>query len=113
MSIFKLRSLILLAGGLVILVSMLLYDSLVMKTSHYQLAVIPHFMILPGKVSDFYAFLKNQYFAEEMPDQIVLLSPNHFFTQQKKVEGICTPQSIKFKNQTVNVISLEDPRIEC
>ena len=77
------------------------------------LAVIPHFTILPGKVSDFYTFLKEQYFAEEMPDQIILLSPNHFFTKQKKVEGTCTPQKIAFKNQTVYTIPFDDPRIEC
>jgi hypothetical protein len=43
-------------------------------------------MIYPQRVSDFYDFIKNKSFYKEDPDVIVLLSPNHFSPQQKRIE---------------------------
>lgn len=80
----------------------------------YYLAVIPHFMIAPARVQHFYSFLKKQYFpAWKSPDQIVLLSPNHFFPKQKKLESICFPERIKFKNQIISVEPFPKQTIDC
>ena len=84
------------------------------QKSEIQLAVIPHFMIAPQKVQDFYQFILEQYQLRSNPPQrIILLSPNHFFPQQKDVVWVCSPQSIKFKNNEIFAHSLWDSKIHC
>lgn len=84
------------------------------KKNNQYLAVIPHFMIMPERVSEFYAFLKKQYFSgDNMPDHIVLLSPNHFFPEQKSVEGLCKKETIKFKNQILSWAPFKSPKVNC
>ena len=89
---------------LVSVVSIFFTFSRISRQRQYFLAVTPHFMIDPVKVQDFYSFLKGRFFpSHEMPDQIVLLSPNHFFLKQKRVEGLCTLGRIRFKDRRTNL----------
>ena len=79
-----------------------------------DLLVIPHFMIDSWKVSDFYKLTKEKYYwTGELPDRIILISPNHFFQNQKKIEWICKKENIKYWNYRVSALpsTLED--IEC
>ena len=99
---------------LVSVVSIFFTFSRISRQRQYFLAVTPHFMIDPVKVQDFYSFLKGRFFpSHEMPDQIVLLSPNHFFLKQKRVEGLCTFGTIRFKDQTIVATPFVDDRIAC
>lgn len=77
------------------------------------LAVIPHFMIYSQRVSDFYSFLQKKYFSSFMPDQIVLISPNHFFPHMQKPVSICASRSVKFAATSIFAQSRDDPHIIC
>lgn len=84
------------------------------KKSEIQLAVIPHFMIAPQKVENFYKFLMQEYnLTIQTPDRIILLSPNHFFPKQKSVVWICKIQNIRFKNENIIAHPLWDKQIHC
>lgn len=77
------------------------------------LAVIPHFMIKSQRVSDFYAFLQKKYFSNFMPDQIVLISPNHFFPNMQNPVSICTPRSVKFNATRIFAQGRKESHIIC
>lgn len=79
-----------------------------------DLLVIPHFMIDSWKVSDFYKLTKEKYYwTGDLPDRIILISPNHFFQNQKKIEGICKKEKIKYWNYRVSALSSTLKNIEC
>ena len=77
------------------------------------LSVIPHFMIQPGKVDEFYSFLKETYFKEKLPDTIVLISPNHFFPEQKAIEWLCETTTINYHNEKLQASALKTDAIDC
>ena len=78
------------------------------------LTVIPHFMIDSWKVSDFYKFTKQKFFWETaLPDRVVLISPNHFFPEQNKIEGLCKNEVLKFKNYSINALASNITSVEC
>lgn len=84
------------------------------KNQKVYLLVIPHFMIDSWKVSEFYNLTKEKYFWENgLPNRIVLLSPNHFFTKQKKIEGICKEENIQYKNYSITALPANMNDIEC
>ena len=86
---------------LILLILWLGVSLFIKKDSQYTLVVIPHFMIYPQRVSDFYDFIKNKSFYKEDPDIIVLLSPNHFSPQQKKIEWLNKEENIKYKEYSI------------
>ena len=77
------------------------------------LAVIPHFMIRSQRVSDFYSFLQKKYFATNSPDQIVLISPNHFFPDMQRPVSVCDSREVKFKDASLLAQARKDERITC
>ena len=77
------------------------------------LAVIPHFMIRSQRVSDFYSFLQKKYFATNSPDQIVLISPNHFFPDMQRPVSVCESRAVKFKDTSLLAQARKDERIVC
>lgn len=83
------------------------------KKTTFSLAVIPHFMIQSHKVDEFYAFLKEKYYQTTMPDRIILLSPNHFFPEQKKLEGLCKTEKLYYKNDAITWYALNTDDIVC
>lgn len=86
------------------------------KSNEVYLAVIPHFMIQPKKVDEFYGFIKEKFFREKNPNRIILISPNHFFKDQKKVESVCKKETIFFKNTSLTLSPLgwkDSETIEC
>ena len=62
-------SLLIALGGSFLLVNL-------SKKSEVYLAVIPHFMIQPKKVDEFYGFIKGKFFNNKSVNRIVLISPN-------------------------------------
>jgi len=86
---------------LILLILWLGVSLFIKKDSQYTLVVIPHFMIYPQRVSDFYDFIKNKSFYKEDPDVIVLLSPNHFSPQQKRIEWLNKEENIKYKEYSI------------
>jgi len=79
-----------------------------------DLLVIPHFMIDSWKVSEFYKLTKqNYYWTGDLPDRIILISPNHFFTGQRKIEGLCKKENIKYWNYTITALPSNIENIEC
>lgn len=52
------------------------------------------------KVDQFYKFLSDEYWN---PDAIVLISPNHFYTDEKEIKTICKNSSVNYKSETVNL----------
>lgn len=59
------------------------------KKSEIHLIIVPHFMLDTTKVNEFYSLIHDKRYSESNPDLIVLISPNHFFQQNKKVWTIC------------------------
>ena len=55
------------------------------KEPEIHLIIIPHFMLDTTKVDEFYSLIHDKRYSESDPDSIVLISPNHFFQQNKKV----------------------------
>ena len=60
-------------------------------------------MLNSEKVDQFYNFLSNEYYPNEKPDTIALISPNHFHTDEKEVKTICKSSSVNYKFETVNL----------
>lgn len=83
------------------------------RSDRLYLAVIPHFMIRSQRVSDFYSFLQKKYFATNSPDQIVLISPNHFFPDMQRPVSICESREVKFKDASLLAQARKDERITC
>ena len=83
------------------------------RPDRLYLAVIPHFMIRSQRVSDFYSFLQKKYFAINSPDQIVLISPNHFFPDMQRPVSVCDLREVKFKDATLLAQARKDERITC
>ena len=75
------------------------------KKSERNFAIIPHFMLDYVKVDQFYDFLKNEYYNWWEPEEIVLISPNHFYTQTKEVQTICESTDVTYKSDTINLSS--------
>ena len=57
-------------------------------------------MLDSEKVDQFYNFLSNEYWK---PDTILLISPNHFYTNEKEVKTICENSQVNYKSETVNL----------
>ena len=57
--------------------------------SHPHFAIIPHFMLASEKVDEFYAFLKDKRYAENDPETIIIVSPNHFNQHSTTPQTIC------------------------
>ena len=84
------------------------------RNQKVSLLVIPHFMIDSWKVSDFYKLTKEKYFWRvSLPERIVLISPNHFFSDQKKIEGLCKKEKIRYGNYTITALPSNIDNIEC
>jgi predicted class III extradiol MEMO1 family dioxygenase len=66
------------------------------STSHF--AIIPHFMLASKKVDQFYAFLKNQRYANRDPDTIIIISPNHYHQHSSSPQTICETSDVYFKD---------------
>ena len=60
-------------------------------------------MLNSEKVNQFYNFLSNKYYSENKPDTIVLISPNHFHTDEKEIKTICENSLVNYKSKTVNL----------
>ena len=75
------------------------------KKSERNFAIIPHFMLDYVKVDQFYDFLKNEYYNWWEPEKIVLISPNHFYTQTKEIQTICKSTDVTYKSDTINLSS--------
>ena len=60
-------------------------------------------MLNSEKVNQFYNFLSNKYYSENKPDTIVLISPNHFHTDEKEIKTICKSSPVNYKSETVNL----------
>ena len=73
------------------------------KKSERHFAIIPHFMLNSEKVDQFYNFLSNEYYPDNKPDTIVLISPNHFYTDEKEIKTICENSQVNYKSETVNL----------
>ena len=63
-------------------------------------AIIPHFMLDSKKVDQFYNFLSNEYWE---PDTIILISPNHFHTNENEIKTICENSQVNYNSETVNL----------
>ena len=60
-----------------------------------------------------YSFLQKKYFATNSPDQIVLISPNHFFPDMQRPVSVCNSREVKFKDTTLLAQARKDERITC
>ena len=75
------------------------------KKPERHFAIIPHFMLNNEKVDQFYNFIKNAYYYDNEPNTIVLISPNHFHTDEKEIKTICESSPVNYKSETVNLSS--------
>ena len=81
------------------------------KKSERHFATIPHFMLNSEKVDQFYDFLSNEYWK---PDTIVLISPNHFHSDEKEIKTICGSSPVNYKSETVDLSAkLHELWIKC
>ena len=55
------------------------------------------------KVDQFYSFIKNEYYNWWKPDKIVLISPNHFYVNEKEVKTICKNSQVNYKSETIHL----------
>lgn len=60
-------------------------------------------MLNSEKVDQFYNFLSKEYYTENNPNTIVLISPNHFHTDEKEIKTICKNSHVNYKSETVNL----------
>lgn len=60
-------------------------------------------MLDSEKVDQFYNFLSSEYYPNEKPDTIVLISPNHFYADEKEIKTICENSSVNYKSETVDL----------
>ena len=60
-------------------------------------------MLNNEKVDQFYDFLSNKYYSNNKPDTIVVISPNHFHTDEKEVKTICKNLPTNYKSETANL----------
>jgi predicted class III extradiol MEMO1 family dioxygenase len=60
-------------------------------------------MLDNNKVDQFYDFLSKEYYSENKPDTIVIISPNHFHTDEKEIKTICENSLVNYKSETVNL----------
>lgn len=70
------------------------------KKTERHFAIIPHFMLDSEKVDQFYNFLSNAYWE---PSTIILISPNHFYANEKEVKTICESFLVNYKSETMNL----------
>lgn len=60
-------------------------------------------MLDNNKVDQFYDFLSKEYYSENKPDTIILISPNHFHTDEKEIKTVCESSPVNYKSETVNL----------
>ena len=60
-------------------------------------------MLNSEKVNQFYNFLSKEYYTENKHNTIVLISPNHFHTDEKEIKTICKNSSVNYKSEAVNL----------
>lgn len=60
-------------------------------------------MLDNNKVDQFYDFLSKEYYSENKPDTIVIISPNHFHADEKEIKTICENSLVNYKSKTVNL----------
>lgn len=76
------------------------------KEINNEFAIIPHFMIKPEIVDEFYAKLHEKYYPKI--DKIVLISPNHFWLWTKIFSSIDEKKEVCYKNDCIKLNSLVD-----
>lgn len=77
--------------------------------SHF--AIIPHFMLNSVKVDRFYQELKTEYFPSQDPEQIIIISPNHFHPRSQTPQTICERAKVIFRTQESILSPL--PKVSC
>jgi AmmeMemoRadiSam system protein B len=70
--------------------------------SERHFAIIPHFMLDSEKVDLFYKYIDEDYYSWWWPNTIILISPNHFLWEEKKVKTICDSNYINYKKIYTN-----------
>ena len=71
-------------------------------------------MLDNGKVDHFYESLKSEYYNWWEPEKIVLISPNHFYTNTKEIQTICKSADVNYKSVNRNLSSeLYNLWVEC
>jgi predicted class III extradiol MEMO1 family dioxygenase len=68
-------------------------------------------MLASEKVDQFYAFLKNQRYADHDPDTIIIISPNHYHPHSSSPQTIYNPSNIYFKNKKYTLTPF--PQVAC
>lgn len=68
-----------------------------------HLIIIPHFMLDTTKVDEFYSLIHDKRYLESDPDSIILISPNHFFQQNKKVWTIGEKSKTWYLSDQINL----------
>ncbi len=67
-------------------------------------AILPHFMLDSEKVDQFYKYLNNYYYGSwNLPDKIILVSPNHFHSELKQPLTICKTSDVYYKSESINL----------
>lgn len=90
---------------LIIFLALLIWASFFIqkKETEIHLAIIPHFMVETTKVDEFYSLIKDKRYSEFIPDHIVLISPNHFFQQNKEIWTICKKSKTWYLSDQINL----------
>lgn len=65
--------------------------------SELHITIIPHFMLESEKVKEFYSFIKDKRYQKSDPDNIIIISPNHFHPDSQQPQTICTTSNTFFK----------------
>lgn len=68
-------------------------------------------MIDSEKVDKFYSFLQNKRYSKKNPDNILIISPNHFNTNSQTAQTICNKETTLFKQEQLWLTPL--PNIDC
>ncbi|MDR2540945.1 MAG: hypothetical protein LBD11_04100 [Candidatus Peribacteria bacterium] len=68
-------------------------------------------MLASEKVDEFYAFLKDQRYADHDPDTIILIAPNHFNIHSSTPQTLCETSEVYFRNQSYLLSPF--PRVAC
>ena len=53
-------------------------------------------MLDSNKVDQFYKYIDDEYYFWWWPDEIILISPNHFHWEEKKVRTVCKSNNLKY-----------------
>lgn len=72
-----------------------------------HICIIPHFMLDTKKVDEFYAFIQNKRYKETNPDEIVLISPNHFFWQKWNIATSCSDWILRYNSEKIYSENME------